>query len=65
MHETFCMFDNQLVQKVIFQTPSPPSGTPSINRGCVEILPSFGRNWWHEVMKKLVYFKFKLVYILK
>lgn len=26
MHETSCMFDNQLVQKVIFQTPSPPLG---------------------------------------
>jgi len=27
------------VSKVIFQTPSPLRGTPSINRGRVEILP--------------------------
>ena len=36
------------VSKVIFQTPSPLRGTPSINRGRVEILPFFGKS--HQLL---------------
>ena len=36
------------VQKVISQTPSPLRGTPSINRGRVEILPVFVKN--HQLL---------------
>ena len=40
----FKIKQNGLSQKVIFQTPSPLRGTPSINRGRARILIFDGKN---------------------
>jgi len=57
----FKIKQNGLSPKVIFQTPSPLRGTPSINRGRAGILPVFGKSHqlllcllrrWHEVTEE-------------